>query len=180
MGIREDSCNDIRVISPRLRNWGCLTSGWGTLRPFETREMGRFLREVANCCYKSMWKMPPSFLQRNSHNDRSLENIWCTSLLPEHPVIFCPFHAGAIDLWPMQTFFCSSWFFVFGTVAAFAALAAARASRSNQILDGFRRGAIGIHLSNDQRAGWGVVQPSEKPGFVGDLPWVQDCLGGWK
>lgn len=37
-----------------------------------------------------MWKMPPSFLQRSSHNHRSLENIWCTSLLPEYPVIFLP------------------------------------------------------------------------------------------
>ena len=85
----------IRVISPRLRV-GNIETIW---------EEGVTVREVANRCYKSMWKMPPSFLQRNSHNHRLLENIWCTSLLPEHPVISCPLHAGAMDLWPMQTFF---------------------------------------------------------------------------
>lgn len=58
------------------------------------------------------------------------------------------FAPSTLALWTYgqcKLFFGSSWFFVFATVAAFAALAAARASRSNQILDGFRRGAIGIH-----------------------------------
>lgn len=124
--------------------------------------------------------MPPSFLQRNS-NHRSLENIWCiaTARAPGHILPLPRWRYGAMA---NANFFLVRHGFSFLRQSQHSQhwQLPGHPDRIKSLMDSAEVPLVSMHLSNDQRAGWGVVQPSGKPGLLGGLPWVQDCLGGWK
>ena len=111
MGIHEDSCHDIRVISPRLRNWGCLTSRWGTVIPKDISEADMkwpfAITNPCGRCHLRFCKETPTTIDHWRIFD-ALRHCGSTRwYLAPSTLALCPY-----GLWPMQTFF-SSWFFRF-------------------------------------------------------------------